>query len=82
MLNQEQVGKIFNDGMLVLNIEGKSTDSRQVIANAFNNYFLSVAEKINNIHINSSADEPLCNSDNIVDKNDHSLTHSLWLLKP
>jgi len=40
--------KITNEDTHVLNIEGNITSKHQVIADAFNNYFLSAAEKINN----------------------------------
>ena len=40
--------------MHLFNIEGKSTNSHQVIANAFNNYFLSITEKLNTSSISTA----------------------------
>jgi len=51
----------------------------QVIADELNYYFLSVAEKnqINNICINSNADEPLSNYNSIDDDDDNNNTRAI-----
>jgi hypothetical protein len=38
--------KNINEDIHALNIEGNITNNHQVIADSFNNYFLSVAEKL------------------------------------
>jgi hypothetical protein len=38
--------KTINEDVQVLNIDGKSSKNLQVIASAFNEYFLSLIEKI------------------------------------
>jgi hypothetical protein len=51
----------INDTELI-NINGNSITDRQLIANSFNNYFLTVAEKVsNNINNNNN---PLLNCNN------------------
>jgi hypothetical protein len=38
--------KTINEDVLVLNIDGKATNNLQAIVSAFNEYFLSLVEKI------------------------------------
>jgi hypothetical protein len=48
--------KTINEDVQVLNVDGKSTNNPQAIASAFNEYFLSMVEKIylNNNNINNN----------------------------
>jgi hypothetical protein len=46
-INKLETGKKSSKrGVHFLNINGKLTDNQQTIANSFNNYFLTIADKI------------------------------------
>jgi len=45
--------KAYNDNIHFLNVDGSSMISnQQTVADTFNDYFLSVAENVNNTHSN------------------------------
>jgi hypothetical protein len=50
----------INEDVQVLNIDGKATDNPQAIASAFNEYFLSLVEKIYLNNNNNDNDNEPC----------------------
>jgi hypothetical protein len=59
--------KTINEDVQVLNIDGKCTNNPQAIASAFNEYFLSLVEKIylNNNNNNDNDDDNNINNNPI-----------------
>jgi hypothetical protein len=57
--------KTINEDVHVLNIDGKSTNNPQAIASAFNEYFLSLVEKIYSNNNNNDNDDSNINNNPI-----------------
>jgi hypothetical protein len=67
--------KTINEDVQGLNIDGKSTNSPQAIASAFNEYFLSLVEKI---YLNNNNN----NNNNIIINPIYYLSHAFNISYP
>jgi hypothetical protein len=76
IVKDESGKKIINEDVQVLNIDGKATNSPQAIASAFNEYFLSLVEKI---YFNNNNNN---NNDNINNNPIYYLSHAFNISYP